>query len=564
MKKTAAFTTKQILLTLALAIVLFGLGCHGLRTSNKSVEPSSSVTQTNDSLLSLPPKHVEIAFVPTDPPSQVQIVSYAKSGSFQHITQLHSHTHRQEDGAELSLTELVTEYQRRGFRFISVTEHDRGHRKIGGVFVGAFHKDTPCDMLFEDPHIAGISIIPGEEGGRWSEPHERHMLEIGLKDKDNCRISPFDPRTRALYMKLIGGFTVAAHPGSGMILNPQAEGEWSKKELFDTPWLGGIELRDQSNVDLWNSLLTSGRMMWGFTVDDTHDLADIGKGWVVFYSDSPTPTVDMAVDRLRVGDFYSILPYRDGGTGGYIPKMYQPSLQSGELVFRFTNATKAELHFRDGLPIKSYDSLVENETTRIAYKVKGDEGFVRIELFSAHGHRAFGQPVFVLGRSAEDALPLDWAAARIQPVLPNFYAIGDSLGMRFKFTSRQQAEQALSVIKTYKIDRQCYVGRPYPRMQYLTVSGQAPVGPQQGENSITFDPAKLAVRYVEEDPPYIPGETKYPKGWMIVDEHGTKVEDCGDSEVLARRALEMIKRYGFTHRCVIGGEGEFGMVYYRK
>jgi len=45
------------------------------------------------------------------------------------------------------------------------------------------------------------------------------------------------------------------------------------------PWLTGIELRNQGNVDVWNDLLTADRMIWGYCVDDTHYQGDLGRGW---------------------------------------------------------------------------------------------------------------------------------------------------------------------------------------------------------------------------------------------------------------------------------------------
>ena len=63
-------------------------------------------------------------------------------------------------------------------------------------------------------------------------------------------------------------------------------------------------------------------------------------------------------------------------------------------------------------------------------------------------------------------------------------------------TSQAEAQQALEVIKAYRFNGQCFVGRPQPSMEFYLVDGQAPEGSLAGEDAIDFDPAQLEVRQI--------------------------------------------------------------------
>jgi hypothetical protein len=104
--------------------------------------------------------------------------------------------------------------------------------------------------------------------------------------------------------------------------------------------------------------------------------------------------------------------------------------------------------------------------------------------------------------------------------------------------NKNDAYYALNVIKIYRIDQSCFVGRPHPSFQYLLSSGRAPSGDIRNEDCVPFDPRAIEVRFVH-------GSWKIADGrhWLF---------DFGDKESEARQALAIIRKHGFTNSCFVG------------
>ena len=119
------------------------------------------------------------------------------------------------------------------------------------------------------------------------------------------------------------------------------------------------------------------------------------------------------------------------------------------------------------------------------------------------------------------------------------WKIVDGSHLMFNFgNKRNEAEHALQVIKHYRMNQSCFVGRPDPSFQYLLVSGRASVGSFEGEDCVSFNPNTAEVRYINGR-------------WKIVD--GSHwVFDFGNKESEARQALAIIKKYGFRFSCFVG------------
>ncbi|MCK4418670.1 hypothetical protein KAV79_02580, partial [Candidatus Aerophobetes bacterium] len=119
------------------------------------------------------------------------------------------------------------------------------------------------------------------------------------------------------------------------------------------------------------------------------------------------------------------------------------------------------------------------------------------------------------------------------------WKIVDGSHLMFDFgNKRNEAERALQVIKHYRMNQSCFVGRPDPSFQYLLVSGRAPIGSFEGEDCVSFNPNTAEVRYINGR-------------WKIVD--GSHwVFDFGNKESEARQALAIIKKYGFRFSCFVG------------
>jgi hypothetical protein len=108
-------------------------------------------------------------------------------------------------------------------------------------------------------------------------------------------------------------------------------------------------------------------------------------------------------------------------------------------------------------------------------------------------------------------------------------------------SSQKEARQTLRIIKYFKMNQSCFIGRPHPSFQYMLSSGQAPSGGFMGEDCIRFNPSNIQVKSVGGR-------------WKIVD-GGHFLFDFSNNEKEARQALAVMKKYGFSQSCFVGRPG---------
>ena len=116
----------------------------------------------------------------------------------------------------------------------------------------------------------------------------------------------------------------------------------------------------------------------------------------------------------------------------------------------------------------------------------------------------------------------------------------------FDFGRNQTAaQQALNVMRRYRLDRICFLGQPEPTFSYMLAKGGAPLGAMPGEACVAFDPRKLTVSLIQGR-------------WKIVS-GGRWLFDFGRNQGDAQQALAIIRQNGFTRSCSVGPpEAEFG------
>ena len=143
-----------------------------------------------------------------------------------------------------------------------------------------------------------------------------------------------------------------------------------------------------STEEIWDGVLSAGRVIFGTATDDSHRYYDYhpgmsnpGRGWVVVRASELT--VDAIVDGLATGEFYS-------STGIVLAELEQSdesvSLEiEQESDFIYTTTFSG----RDG------DVLAEETGLSPSYSIRGDEGYVRATVRSSSGGKAWTQPVFV-------------------------------------------------------------------------------------------------------------------------------------------------------------------------
>ncbi len=103
------------------------------------------------------------------------------------------------------------------------------------------------------------------------------------------------------------------------------------------------------------------------------------------------------------------------------------------------------------------------------------------------------------------------------------------------FRSNEDARKGWNIIRHYKFDSVCYIGK----FQYFLVKGNSPFGRFEGEDALKLDPDKLSVKYINGD-------------WKIVEGTSRWAFSFGKNRTHAEKALKVIKKYGFTYSCFVG------------
>ena len=122
------------------------------------------------------------------------------------------------------------------------------------------------------------------------------------------------------------------------------------------------------------------------------------------------------------------------------------------------------------------------------------------------------------------------------------WKIVDGSHWLFDFSNKEnEARKALQIIRHYRMNKSCFVSRPHPDFEYLTRDGNAPAGPMAGEDCIAFNPHTAQAGNINGR-------------WKIVD-GSHALFDFGNKEQDARKALSVIRHYGFNQSCFVGRPG---------
>jgi hypothetical protein len=149
----------------------------------------------------------------------------------------------------------------------------------------------------------------------------------------------------------------------------------------------------------------------------------------------------------------------------------------------------------------------------------------------------------------EDCIPFNPNIVQAQKVGSNWKVVAGSMWMLDFGANQANAQKAVDIIKHYKMDKQCFVGRPDAPMMYFTTGGRSPQGAFPGEDAIPFNPLNISA-------------SKINGTWKVVD-GSHYILDFGPKEAEARIAVDIIRFYGFNMICFVGRPNA-PMTYFRK
>lgn len=141
--------------------------------------------------------------------------------------------------------------------------------------------------------------------------------------------------------------------------------------------------------EMWDMILSSGKLLYGIAVDDAHDFknpekpggARPGRGWVVVRAASLSPNAILSA--MEKGDFYA-------STGVELTD-YKADSKSISITIREDMMSKYTVRFtgKDGKLLKE---TFENPAV---YEFRGDEMYVRAKIIESNGRFAWTQPVML-------------------------------------------------------------------------------------------------------------------------------------------------------------------------
>ena len=291
---------------------------------------------------------------------------YSKPGHW-YKTALHIHTTRSDGTA--TPEEAITWYSDHGFDAITLTDH--------WVLSPASQAGEPGPLLLAGTEFDG----PGY-----------HMVALGLTDMPERALGK-DPSALAQWVRSHGGVPFIAHP--------YWTGETSE-HIAGIEDVVGVEVYNSvcdaylglgySNIT-WDELLSRGKHLWGFAVDDVHwhEGSLPGQGWVMVRSQERTQSAFL--QAITAGDFYAT-------QGPVISDLRIVRNESGqrELTVQCSPCRRIVFHGQ-GPTGRAFDRRDASPLTSASYALIPEQRYLRVACMDDAGKWAWSQPVFV-----EDAL----------------------------------------------------------------------------------------------------------------------------------------------------------------
>jgi murein DD-endopeptidase MepM/ murein hydrolase activator NlpD len=138
----------------------------------------------------------------------------------------------------------------------------------------------------------------------------------------------------------------------------------------------------------------------------------------------------------------------------------------------------------------------------------------------------------------EDCIKFSPNTARVIPLDGKRYRIMAGRTSLFVFPNRTEANQTLRLIRQYRINSSCFIGRPKASFQYLLTNGKSPSGSVKGEDCIGFSPPSLVITSISN------GKYRLSSGRSSMFTFPNMLE--------AGNALSLIGKYGFKRTCFVG------------
>lgn len=272
--------------------------------------------------------------------------------------QMHCHS-TNSDGSDTP-TALVTFYKNAGYHFVSITDHDVA---------------TP------DPGVSGVLFIPGIE----IAPDIGTSYHIPVYNTTNVQNAKTGQGVIDGTLSL-GAYVNIAHPNYAAYPIPYSGlarlSGYYGIEIYNANCTNQVNDPAGYAENRWDELLTDGRKVLGFAVDDNHRSSSAWQanaGWVQVFADDLS--VNSILDSLKRGNFYA-------STGATLSVTV-----AGNVITATTGAAaKIEWIGKGGVVLRTSSLHVTTDS----YTIVGDELYVRIKVTrDSDSKYAWSNPIWV-------------------------------------------------------------------------------------------------------------------------------------------------------------------------
>jgi hypothetical protein len=293
-----------------------------------------------------------------------------------------THTHTLNSDGDSTPDEVVRWYREHGYHFLVLTDHNFLTSVDGlNALHGASGKflvipgEEVTDRFGEKPiHVNGLNLK------RFVEPQGgASTVETVQRNVDAVRAAEGIPHIN--------------HPNFGWAISAEDLKKIRNDKLLEifnghplTNNLGGGGRPGMEEV--WDLLLTSGRVIYGIAVDDAHhfkrpwdrNASHPGRGWVVVRA--PELSAIRLMEAMERGDFYA-------STGVELSD-YTVTDDAIAIAIRSSGDVAYTTRF-----IGSGGAVLAESTSNPAvYRREGSELYVRAKVIDSNGNLAWTQPVF--------------------------------------------------------------------------------------------------------------------------------------------------------------------------
>jgi hypothetical protein len=294
-----------------------------------------------------------------------------------------THTHTLNSDGDSTPDDVVRWYREHGYQFLVLTDHNYLTSVDAlNALHGASSKflvvrgEEVTDRFGDKPlHVNGLDVasLVSPQGGT-------SVVDVLQRNVDAIRRDQGVPHVN--------------HPNFGWAITADELRQLERTRLFEL-YNGHHAVNNQggggvpSLEEVWDIVLTSGRLLYGIAVDDAHTfkqpgnpaVAGPGRGWVMVRADRlDARTILEALER---GDFYA--------STGVVLAGYEATASSITVKVRPVASSKYRIQFigRGGRVLREVPS------PEATYTFTGEEGYVRAKVLESNGWVAWCQPVVV-------------------------------------------------------------------------------------------------------------------------------------------------------------------------